>query len=359
MLSSTSSFERYIPGREHTRKLLIGLLGGLLLVLLCENLFRNLGVTANVRETATLWAVQREIAASSGAEKLILVGASRSQLGMDIEELERLSNKPVVQLAIDGSPYLNVLEHLANDQSVRGTVIISTTLDGLVSTPGLSRSDQWIEEYETNYRHRGYLKVENKLIAMLQSASALYANVVPLPALVSSIVGGTALPVSYITTQINRERNADYNLTTYPDIYIARVMRTLDLPLPPREFDDLEQFETAILNVARANLVAADIGEFDLVDLQAQLAKLQQRGVEVVFVQFPMSGAVEALNNMRYPKALWDNVMSELGARMIDYRDYPQLDYELVDGPHLDIRQKTEFTRDLFQILDRQVPLQE
>ncbi|MCH7672935.1 MAG: hypothetical protein IIB72_12300 [Proteobacteria bacterium] len=359
MLSSTSSFERYVPDRGHTRKLLIGLLGGLLLVLLFENLFRTLGVTPNVRETASLWAIQREFAAAPGAEKLILVGASRSQLGVDIEELERLSNKPVVQLAIDGSPYLNVLEHLADDQSVHGTIIIATTLDRLISTPGLSRSDQWIDEYETNYRDRGYLKIENNLVAMLQSASALYANVVPLPAVFSAIIRGNALPPSYIVTQTNRERNADYNLTTYPDIYIARVMRTLDLPLPPREFDDLDQFETAILNVARANLEVAEIDDFDLAMVQTSLTKLRQRGVEVVFVQFPMSGAVEAINNLRYPKVLWDSVMSELDARAIDYRDFPRLDYELVDGSHLDIRQKTEFTRNLFQILERQVSLRE
>ncbi|MCH8175988.1 MAG: hypothetical protein IIC59_12500 [Proteobacteria bacterium] len=359
MLSSTSSFERYIPDRGHTRKLLIGLLGGVLLVLLFENLFRGLGVRPNIRETASLWAIQRELATAAGAEKLILVGASRSQLGVDIEELERLSNRPVVQLAIDGSPYLRVLEHLADDQSVRGTIIVATTLDRLVSTPGLSRSDQWIDEYESNYRDRGYLKIENNLVAMLQSASALYANVVPLTVLFSSITQGSGLPISYIVTQSNRERNADYNLPTYPDIYIARVMSTLELSLPLREFDDLDQFETAILRVARANLVETDVDDMDLSVVQAQLAKLRQRGVEVVFVRFPMSGAVEAINNIRYPKALWDRVMSELDARTIDYRDYPQLDYELVDGSHLDIRQKTEFTRNLFQILERQVSLRE
>ena len=194
---------------------------------------------------------------------------------------------------------------------------------------------------------------------MLQSACALYANVVPLTAAFSAIIRGNALPTSYIVTQTNRERNADYNLTTYPDIYIARVMRTLNLPLPPREFDDLDQFETAILNVARENLEVADVDDFDLSVVQTSLAKLRQRGVEVIFVQFPMSGAVEAINNMRYPKALWDKVMSELDARTIDYRDFPQLDYELVDGSHLAIRQITDFTRSLFQILDRQVPPRE
>ena len=179
---------------------------------------------------------------------------------------------------------------------------------------------------------------------------------VPLPAVFGAITRGSALPLSYIVTQTNRERNADYNLTTHPDIYIARVMRTLDLPLPPREFDDLDQFETAILNVARANLVVADVDDFDLGEVQAHLAKMRQRGVEVVFVQFPMSGAVEAINELRYPKALWDEVTSSLDARIIDYRDFAQLDYELVDGSHLDMRQKTEFTRNLFQILNRQVP---
>ena len=74
----------------------------------------------------------------------------------------------------------------------------------------------------------------------------------------------------------------------------------------------------------------------------------------MVFIQFPLSGALEAINDIRYPKDRWDSTMAALGQQSIDYRDYPALQYELVDGSHLDVRQKTEFTRNLYQIVSQQ-----
>ena len=84
MPSSIFSSKRHIPNGKNTRKLLVGLLGGVLLVLLLENLFRLLGITPSVKETATLWAAQRELTSSTTEEQIILIGASRSQLGVDI-----------------------------------------------------------------------------------------------------------------------------------------------------------------------------------------------------------------------------------------------------------------------------------
>lgn len=353
MHSSTSSFKRFVPPQSLIQLLLAGLVAGLLLIVLLENLMRLNGVQANVRETATLWSTQRELA-SGDDNSLILIGSSRMQLGVDLEQLQAVSGQNVVQLAIDGSPYFQVLQHLADDPTVTGEIWISTGLDNLLPIPGVHRAGQWLDEYETSYRGSGFIQIENRLVSGLQSLSALYANVTPVSEILRSMLAGEELPVSYVSNQANRERNADYNLAVYPDVYVTRVMRTLDQPLPTESFADVDAFDAAVVQAARSNSADFSAELNDLSFIRAQLSKLQQRGVTVVFIQFPLSGAVAAINDIRYPKPLWDRIMSELGATSVDYRDYPPLQYELVDGSHLDVRQKTEFTRELYRIVSQQ-----
>jgi hypothetical protein len=351
MPSSTSSFKRSIPGSETIKLLLVGLLGGLLLTLAMENIFRILGAMPNVKDTSALWTEQRREASRGDGNKITIVGASRAQLGIDIEELERLSGSRIIQLAIDGSPYYRILENLANDSAVNGTVLISTDLQSLSPAPTTEHADQWLADYESGASDSSFLQLENSLVTRLQSASALYANIVPLDTVARSILGLEDFPINYVTTRRNRERDADHQLVAEFDVYVGRVMRTLNLSVTGGSFPDLDQFDQAILAVARTAEADNPTPASNLGFVKAQIAKLRQRGARVVVVHFPISGAVEGITDIRYPKAAWERHTSELDAIVIDYRDYPELDYELVDGSHLDVRQKTDFTRDLYQII--------
>ncbi|PCJ26379.1 MAG: hypothetical protein COA96_05080 [SAR86 cluster bacterium] len=353
---STSSFKRREPGQDLVKLLIAGLLAGLLLVVASENILRALGARASTRETATLWAEHRATASAIDIEKIIIIGSSRAQLGVDIEELENLSGTRVVQLAIDGSPYSAILESLANDPAVTGTIIISTTLDRLQPSDVTGRAEQWLEEFEIEFQDASFLHLENNLVAGLQSISALYANVIPLTRIARSIVGFDDFPTTFVSTQRNRERNADYNLAPYPDVYVTRVMSTLDLTLEQESFVDIDAFDAEVILAAREDATRNSRQLPNLSFINTQLTKLQARSVNVIFVQFPMSGAVAAINDIRYPKAMWDVATQQLNANVIDYRDYPALQYELVDGSHLDVRQKTEFTRNLYRIINQLAP---
>ena len=60
---------------------------------------------------------------------------------------------------------------------------------------------------------------------------------------------------------------------------------------------------------------------------------------------------MESISDIGYPKILWDDIVSDLGVRMIDYRDYPGLAYQFTDGTHFDKTQKPEFTQRFDMIL--------
>lgn len=353
---STSSFKRPIPDPQIIKSLIVGLLGGLLLILAMENIIRFLGATPNVRETATLWAEQRRAAAQGNNETITIVGASRAQLGIDIEELETVSGSEVVQLAIDGSPYLRVLENLADDSDVKGTILVSTSLAWLSMDTSSARADQWVAEFEAGLNDSSFLALENSLVTGLQSISALYSSIVPLDRIARSIAGLDSYPINYVSNQRNRERNADYQLAPYPDVYVRNVVRTLDLPIEGESFPEIALFDRAVVVAARRGEIENPQPAINLASINALLEKFKEREVNVVFVHFPLSGAIEAINDIRFPKATWDSYTAELDALVIDYRDYSELDYELADGSHLDIRQKTEFTERLFHIIAQLSP---
>lgn len=348
---STSNFKRAMPGPATARYLLCGLLAGFLLVLVAENIIRLAGGTPNVRDTAELWASQRARASALGHNAIIMVGASRIQLGMDLEEIEKISGKKAVQLAIEGSPYLDLLDHLADDAAVKGTILISSGLSKLSESGQNTRVREWVEFYDREFRHLWSPSAEQRLKAVLQSSSALYANIIPLDILGSRLLHKGQITDPYIKTLPSRERNADYFRIDWTHLYIKRIKRNLGFPLPAKKYTNLDEFGRAVIQVAKTQRREFIFNPERYVRIEKALRKIEDRGVKVAIINFPVSGLVEAIEEIRCPQSGWKAVAGHLSATFIDYRDYPQLQFNLADGSHLDMRQKGEFTRRLAAIL--------
>jgi hypothetical protein len=349
---STFNSNPEMTSGKHTKAILFGLLMGMFLILIAENFLRFKGGEPGVRDTAELWASQRHRASSIGDDALILVGSSRVQLGLDLGVLAKETGMTPIQLAIDGSPNLEVIENLANDETVTGTVLISTSLRLLFPTNNAIRINQWIDVYEKKYRKLWHPEKEQLLKAKLQSVSALYANIIPLDALVPLLFNEKKkLRNVYLKTLPSRERNADYSLVDMPGFYIRRVERKLFHPLPAEAYKSYDSFQESVISVTKEKNSAFNADPKRLQRIKSALRKLKNRNVEVIISRFPLSGLVESISDIRYPKELWDMVVSDLGVRIIDYRDYPELAYQLPDGAHLDITQKSEFTHRFARIL--------
>ncbi|MBI1731984.1 MAG: hypothetical protein HYR49_04350, partial [Gammaproteobacteria bacterium] len=85
------------------------------------------GYAPTLDDTAALWIDQRSRVNRFGPRALVLTGGSRMQLAADLDVLRRETGLEPVQLAIDGSSFVPVLEELASDQSVSGTVIVDVS----------------------------------------------------------------------------------------------------------------------------------------------------------------------------------------------------------------------------------------
>lgn len=349
---STFNSNPEMTSGKHTKAILFGLLMGMFLILIAENFLRFKGGEPGVRDTAELWASQRDRASSIGDDALILVGSSRVQLGLDLGVLAKETGMTPIQLAIDGSPNLEVIENLANDETVTGTVLISTSLRLLFPSKNAIRIKQWIDVYEKKYRNLWFPEKEQLLKAKLQSVSALYASIIPLDILIPLLFNEKkSLRNVYLKTLPSRERNADYSLVDMPGFYIRRVERTLGHPLPEEAYKSYDSFQESVISVTKVKYSKFNADSKRLRRIKTAIEKFKKRGVEVIIIRFPLSGLVESISDIRYPKAQWDKVVSGLGVATIDYRDYPQLVYQLPDGAHLDKTQKSEFTQRFARIL--------
>jgi hypothetical protein len=339
--STSSSSERAAPARvipDGTAFARIGtvrlgrawlLAAGLVLLVLgsSEGLWRARGFAPALRDGPRLWAFERARASRLGRRALVLVGASRMQVDMDLRALAAGTGMEPVQLAIDGTSGVPVLADLAADESFRGTVVFSLM-------PGLAAEDDTrAREYVAFYHEQGlsdrleFPLWETVQRSLVSRSPALSHNVLIRAAF------GRGMPTPG-TGGIRPDRSRPFDYTVFDaEPRRRRVERALALrPAPscsPEEF-------------------LADCARHD-----AMARRIRARGGEVVFVRMPISGGLWTLDARRYPRAdYWDRFAATADSPTIHFADYPSLSrFECPDFSHLDASDAPAFTRAFARIL--------
>jgi len=87
--------------------------------------------------------------------------------------------------------------------------------------------------------------------------------------------------------------------------------------------------------------------------IRQMVKAIENRGGRVLFVKMPSSGLIENYEQKKYPRELfWDPMISIAGVNGIRAADEPTLrTFNCPDGSHLDMRDRTEFTKRLVKTL--------
>ena len=335
MLTSTSNSSSRRPEKLWRRSWVLAVVFSIVILVIWEhfNVKSNLW-KIGTNDSEILWSEKRILASQLGANSIILLGASRIQLGVDVSLLEQLTGKNVVQLAIDGNPYMSIFEDLANDESIIGTVIIATNVTGLVKgSNSKNRASKYLNYYRsiTNDLYRF-----DTIEALLSSSVKRY----------SMALSGFVTPykwffwpedrlhqAGYLTFNSDRSVDADYSKVDIDLVYRNRVDRHLG-SVKQVSFKKISGFKAKLLQVNHL------------------VAKIKERGGRVVFVRFPTSKRIWEIDEVRYPKEVYWDVFSELSiARAEHFKDFESLSgFDLPDGSHLDQKNKVEFTENLAKI---------
>jgi hypothetical protein len=289
------------------------------------------GHRPSVGDSADAWSLARSSVPSRDPSAVVLIGASRIIMDIDLASFaEDWGGRKPVQLAVVGSDCRPVLRHLADDTSFCGTIICDVTPNTFFTTPAESNIQvEYIQKYETR---RCLALVEQRLRATIQSACAFRLPELSPTVVFGSIVGRNSLPSPrWQTTAPDRSMRADFSKTVDHAGLEAQWVRNRRTAygVPP------EQLQS------------------DLAALEERIERIQRRGGQVVFVQFPTSGRVREIEEQRFARArYWDVLAGHTRGITIHSADYPNLaKLRCPDGSHLDQSDAVRFTREFVPIL--------
>ena len=308
---------------------------------------RSIGYGLTLNDTEDLWVqVRRRV----NPESVVIVGDSRPVFDLDLDELERGLGKRPVQLALPGSCPYPVLAELANDEQFHGTIICSI-VPGMFFAPGgplVETSEKAVARYRkqtlaqrASHRlgmfleeHIAFLKQEDLTLDMLLKQ-------LPIPNRSNAQVPPTFPP--YFQT-VDRERRARMiERCAQPGSELAKRIQQIWLPLftppPPPTYVPREVF--------MENMGKAIDARFR--DTAKAVEKLRARGGKIVFVRFPNSGELKALEDRLNPRARdWERLLKDTKVPGIYWEDFPELSsFTCPEWSHLSAGDSVEFSKRL------------
>ena len=315
---------------------------------------RSLGWSPSTVDSVQLWSEKRRHASTLGDKAIILVGASRIQLDMDLNVIEKHTGLKPVQLAIDGTTYIPVLEDLADDPRVTGAVLISVNAYNMNKGNYGDVSAQWV-----NYYHKvrsqtiaPYQTIHDKIASFLDHLLVLRIEGAKPYTVISSLAFKKPGKGNYLVANPDRSRDADYNKVAMPMFYAARLQRHFGKPLNEKFTSYKEFFAAYRREISAIEPLNNETFLANLNYLLKLVNKIESRGGKVIIVRFPTGKLVWEVDNKKYPKNLfWDEIEKRHPAS-INFSDYASLNkFILPDGSHLDYRDKVAFTQGLMDII--------
>ena len=308
---------------------------------------RSIGYAPTLNDTDDLWVQARR---RVKPESVVIIGESRPLFDLDLDELEKGLGKRPVQLAIAGSCAYPMLADLANDESFHGTIICSI-VPGMFFAPGgplLETSEKRLPAIASRRRRNGraiiwacFSKSTSRFSNRRTSLSTSCSNSCPFPNRPNAQVPPTFPP--YFQT-VDRERRARMTeQCAQPGSLLAKRIQQIWLPLftppPPPTYVPKEVF---MENMGKAI-------EARFRDTTKAVEKLRARGGKIVFVRFPNSGELKALEDRLNPRARdWERLLKETKAPGIYFEDYPELaSFTCPEWSHLSAGDSVEFSKRL------------
>jgi hypothetical protein len=347
MPSSISSFERVIP-KQPWRGITVSVAMTLVVATVVWELYcRSLGYGPTLNDTGDLWT---EVRRRVEPESLVIVGDSRALFDSDLDEIEKGLGRRPIQLAQPGSTAFPVLSDLINDQSFHGTILCSVVPRIFFAPPGsppMNRAEKSVRRAHTQTlaqraSHDLGIYLEEWFACMKQDDLTLGALLEQLPIPNRSNVPPPRKLPPYFASLTGERRARMIEQCARPGKLQEQVKHgwiPLWTPPPPPSFIPGKVFAKKM----------HDAFETRFADTKALVEKLRARGGRIVFVRFPMSGELKAVEDRDTPRSsTWDRLLKETNAPGIYFEDFPELaSFTCPEWSHLSAGDSVEFTKRL------------
>ena len=308
---------------------------------------RSIGYGPTLNDNEDLWTQARR---RVKPESIVIIGDSRAWFDLDLDELQKGLGKRPVQLAAGGSCAYPVLADLANDERFHGTIICSVVPRMFFAPPGsppMDRSEKAVRRYHTQtvaQRASQYLAMPlEEHVAFLKQEELTLEDLLkrlPIPNRPGALVPPRFPP--YFQSEDRERRARMIEQCAQPGELQSRIQQIwlpLFTPPPPPTYIPQEVF-TEKMKKAKEDRFR---------DTTAAVAKLRARGGKIVFVRFPLTGELKALEDRITPRSdIWNSLLKRTGTPGIYFEDYPELSsFNCPEWSHLSAGDSVEFTKRL------------
>jgi len=305
--------------------------------------WRNFGAEPHINDSDALWAIQRRRIDNGEGNATVIAGASRVFFDIQLDVWQKLDGERPIQLAMEGSTPIPVLEDLADDPKFTGRLIVGVAPELFFS--GWGHRGKRVTKYtreESPYQHVGQWLSSRFIEPYFAFDDPDYALATVLKRLPWPDRPGkpSDLAVRKLAVIVADDRAAHmWSKVENDPAYraLARRIWTQDFNSPdvpsPEELAKMSDKQIA-LAVKAVN-------------------KLRARGVKVLFVRAPSFGPYLEFDNRLFPrKSSWDVLLAKTGAPGIHFRDYPQLQgFWSPEWSHLARADAKKFSAALYRII--------
>lgn len=370
--SESGQFERALPKQPWGRIALIVLLVVTAATAAWEMYWRSRGYETSYDGTDSSWAEFRAQAQHAGPEYTIIAGSSRALFDIDLPTWRAESdNKPVIQLAKEGSAPLPIVRDLIEHTDFAGTLVVSVA-PGLFFFKNSMHDDdagRLVKHYNNwspaqKMEHWANLLME-PTFAFVEKGELNLGNLLQemeLPNRPDYLAGYDRVPKLSNDT---RERQARMWSRVVTDTAYAQRVQGIWMGFSARTGPLMRPADYASKKaVALAGkfqplppplqVSPAERDSF-FMEIKSWADKLRARGGKMIFIRPPSTGMLYQLEEQNFPrKDTWDALLEKTGVPGIHFEDHPELQgFELPEWSHLRAEHAPPFTKALVKLVTR------
>jgi hypothetical protein len=345
--SNASEFDRPLPGRPMGASWLVAVLVCVLMIGAWEMYWRGQGATPAYRNSEGLWAIQRRRIDAGDGHRQVLTGSSRTLFNLNLDTWEKVSGERPIQLALEGTSPLGVLESLAEDPHFTGQALVGVA-------PGLFYSGfEYRKKALTQFDKESWSQWLGQQISMrIEPFFAFYEpdfalfTVLERQPLPDREGVQNELDVRKLSNTISVDRNTQmWSRVETDPAYADIAQRTWADGFKPIEERDAEWIEKS-LETRKTQIDRA----------VAAVETLRARGVEVIFVQHPVEGHYAVAEPMYHPRdKTWDVLIERSGAIGLHWQDHPEMQgYRLPEWSHMSASEAQRYTETLLRLIEQE-----
>jgi hypothetical protein len=336
-------YVRPLPDMRAGTAVVIGLVVFVTALAGWEFYWRGWGSEPAIRNSPGLWAMQRRRIDNGEGHETVIVGSSRMLFDVQLPVWEQVGGERPIQLAIEGTSPLPVMEQLADDPDFTGRLVIGVAPD-IFFTGFTYLSDK----YELYTKETPSERVAQRLsMTLLEPWLAYYDEDFAL----TKVLKRQSWPArkgapAFLEVRKLAVSSADRNTHMWSKVendaeYAALCQRIWAQDFTEAPFGSEEALQKKIA------------GEIDRAVKVVE--RLRARGVSIVFVRAPSDADYLAFEDRWFPReTTWNVLLEKTGVPGIHFEDYPAMQgLRLPEWSHLAAEDAGKYTAALQPEVER------